>query len=120
MEIMMDDMDNIFNKRQSILIANVMVNGKAVDIFVNDSGAIAAVGEGVRRQHKGEADLVIDGDGAIALPGLANTHTHAAMSLLRGYADDMILQDWLGQKIWPLEAPPYRQRCVLGNETGMS
>lgn len=104
MEIIMDDMDNIFNKRQSILIANVMVEGKAVDIFVNNGGIITAVGEGVRGQHKGEADLVIDGDGAIALPGLANTHTHAAMSLLRGYADDMILQDWLSQKIWPLEA----------------
>jgi 5-methylthioadenosine/S-adenosylhomocysteine deaminase len=97
-------MDDIFNKRQSILIANVMVDGKAADIFVNDGGFIAAVGEGVRLQHKDEADLVIDGDGAIALPGLANTHTHAAMSLLRGYADDMILQDWLSQKIWPLEA----------------
>ena len=36
MENIMDDVDNIFNKRQSILIANVMVNGKAVDIFVND------------------------------------------------------------------------------------
>ena len=35
---------------------------------------------------------------------LSNTHTHAAMSLLRGYADDMILQDWLTQKMWPLEA----------------
>ena len=100
----MGDMDNIFNKRQSILIANVMVDGKPADIFVNDGGTLAAVGEGVRGQYKGEADLVIDGDGAIALPGLANTHTHAAMSLLRGYADDMILQDWLSQKIWPLEA----------------
>ncbi len=97
-------MDDIFNKQQSILIANVMVNGKQADLFVNDEGIIAAVGDGIRGQHKGEADLVIDGDGAIALPGLANTHTHAAMSLLRGYADDMILQDWLSQKIWPLEA----------------
>jgi 5-methylthioadenosine/S-adenosylhomocysteine deaminase len=97
-------MDDIFNKRQSILIANVMVDGKRADLFVNDGGIIGAIGEGVRKQHKGEADVVIDGDGAIALPGLANTHTHAAMSLLRGYADDMILQDWLSQKIWPLEA----------------
>ena len=56
------------------------------------------------REYQGEADLIIDGNGAIALPGLVNTHTHAAMSLLRGYADDMILQDWLSQKIWPLEA----------------
>ncbi|MHB8162727.1 MAG: amidohydrolase family protein [Methanoregula sp.] len=97
-------MDDIFNRRQSILIANVMIDGKQADIFVDDGGIIAAAGEGVRGQYKSEADLVIDGDGAIALPGLANTHTHAAMSLLRGYADDMILQDWLSQKIWPLEA----------------
>jgi len=97
-------MDDIFSRRQSILIADVMVNGKSSDVFVNDDGTIGAVGEGIRREHKGEADLIIDGDGAIALPGLVNTHSHAAMSLLRGYADDMILQDWLSQKIWPLEA----------------
>ena len=97
-------MDDIFNRRQSILIANVVVDGKTADIFVDCGGVIAAIGEGVRGQYKGEADLVIDGDGAIALPGLANTHTHAAMTLLRGYADDMILQDWLSRKIWPLEA----------------
>ena len=38
------------------------------------------------------------------LPGLVNLHTHAAMSLLRGYADDMALMDWLSQRIWPAEA----------------
>jgi 5-methylthioadenosine/S-adenosylhomocysteine deaminase len=97
-------MDDIFNKRQSILIADVLVNGKTADLFLNDEGIIAAAGDGIRGQYKGEADLVIDGDGAIAVPGLSNTHTHAAMSLLRGYADDMILQDWLSRKIWPLEA----------------
>ena len=62
------------------------------------------IGENERMRHKGEAEFIIDGDQAIALPGLVNTHTHAAMTLLRGYADDMILQDWLMQKIWPLEA----------------
>jgi len=97
-------MDDIFGRQQSILIADVRVNGKCSDIFVNDDGTIGAAGEGIRREHKGEADLIIDGNGAIALPGLVNTHSHAAMSLLRGYADDMILQDWLSQKIWPLEA----------------
>ena len=81
-----------------------MVNDRIADIFVRDDGTIGAIGEGIRKDHKGEADLIIDGNGAIALPGMVNTHTHAAMSLLRGYADDMILQDWLSQKIWPLEA----------------
>lgn len=51
-----------------------------------------------------EADVVIDGTGKIAMPGLINTHTHAAMTLMRGYSDDMDLMDWLENKIWPIEA----------------
>lgn len=47
---------------------------------------------------------VIDGSGKIALPGLINLHTHSSMTLLRGYADDMPLQSWLEDKIWPAEA----------------
>ncbi len=39
----------------------------------------------------------------ILLPGLINCHTHAAMSLLRGVADDLPLMDWLQNHIWPLE-----------------
>ena len=38
------------------------------------------------------------------LPGLVNLHTHAAMTLLRGYADDIALMDWLNQRIWPAES----------------
>ena len=40
----------------------------------------------------------------VLLPGLINLHTHAAMALLRGYADDIQLMDWLNQRIWPAEA----------------
>ncbi|MBP9714596.1 MAG: TRZ/ATZ family hydrolase [Sterolibacterium sp.] len=40
----------------------------------------------------------------LLLPGLVNLHTHAAMSLLRGYADDLPLMDWLQKHIWPAEA----------------
>ncbi len=97
-------MDTIFEGNSSLLITNVNVDGRIVDIFVDDQGTIGDVGDRIRSLHKGEADFIIDGDHAIALPGLVNTHTHAAMTLLRGYADDMILQDWLSQKIWPLEA----------------
>lgn len=49
-------------------------------------------------------DHIIDAAGKIALPGFINTHTHAAMTLMRGYADDMPLQSWLQNKIWPFEA----------------
>jgi len=47
---------------------------------------------------------VINGQGKVIMPGLINMHTHAAMTLLRGYADDMPLMDWLNKKIWPAEA----------------
>ena len=97
-------MADIFEKKHSLLITNVMAEGRAVAIYVDETGTIGGIGERVAGEHKGEAEFIIDGDGAIALPGLVNTHTHAAMTLLRGYADDMILQDWLTQKIWPLEA----------------
>ncbi|HJW27220.1 MAG TPA: TRZ/ATZ family hydrolase [Rhodocyclaceae bacterium] len=40
----------------------------------------------------------------IVIPGLVNLHTHAAMSLLRGYADDLPLMEWLQTRIWPAEA----------------
>ena len=46
----------------------------------------------------------VDRANAILMPGLINTHTHAAMSLLRGIADDLTLQDWLEHYIFPAEA----------------
>lgn len=46
----------------------------------------------------------LDGSNHIAAPGMVNVHTHAAMTLLRSYADDMVLMDWLQNKIWPAEA----------------
>ncbi|HIQ33017.1 MAG TPA: amidohydrolase, partial [Methanothermococcus okinawensis] len=46
---------------------------------------------------------IIDGNKKCAIPGLSNNHTHIPMTLLRGIADDMILEDWLREKIWPNE-----------------
>ena len=95
---------DLLNYSGALLIRDVFVNGKRGDIFIDDTGTIAGCGEGIAGIHRGEAEVTIDGKGSIAMPGLVNTHTHAAMTLLRGYADDMVLQDWLTQKIWPLEA----------------
>jgi 5-methylthioadenosine/S-adenosylhomocysteine deaminase len=47
---------------------------------------------------------LIDARGAIVMPGLVNAHTHAAMTLFRGYADDLPLREWLFEKIFPAEA----------------
>ena len=49
------------------------------------------------------ADYTIDGRDMLAVPGFVNAHTHASMTLLRSYADDMNLMDWLQKKIWPVE-----------------
>jgi 5-methylthioadenosine/S-adenosylhomocysteine deaminase len=51
-----------------------------------------------------DAEETIRGSHLVALPGLVNTHTHAAMTLLRGYADDMALEPWLQTRIWPFES----------------
>ncbi len=45
----------------------------------------------------------VDAKGKVVIPGLINTHQHAAMSLLRGYADDLPLKEWLEKRIWPIE-----------------
>jgi 5-methylthioadenosine/S-adenosylhomocysteine deaminase len=96
--------EEILNRGGPFLIRDVLAGGLRNDIFVDENGTIAAVGNGIGREYEGSAGFTIDGSRCIALPGLVNTHTHAAMTLLRGYADDMVLGDWLTQKIWPLEA----------------
>lgn len=95
-------MNDIFTARGSVLIAGVTVNGSTVDITIDEEGTIAGIGKDARKTI--DADIIIDGSDRVAIPGLVNTHTHAAMTLLRGYADDMPLQEWLSEKIWPLEA----------------
>ncbi len=72
-------------------------DGKLYDIGILGN-QIAYVGrEPVAGMH------VIDGRKHLAAPGLVNAHTHVAMTLFRSYADDMVLMDWLQNKIWPME-----------------
>ena len=70
---------------------NIMIDG-------NKIAAIGAVPDDFR------AGKIIDGEGKLAAPGFINAHTHTSMTLLRGYADDMALMDWLNNMIWPTEA----------------
>jgi 5-methylthioadenosine/S-adenosylhomocysteine deaminase len=65
---------------------------------------IAAVGTKAEIDKRFQAKSRIDSPDAILIPGLINTHTHAPMTLLRGIADDMRLQDWLEKFIFPAEA----------------
>ncbi|CAM4400870.1 5-methylthioadenosine/S-adenosylhomocysteine deaminase [Paenibacillus endophyticus] len=62
-----------------------------------------------------EAVEKIDGSKLAFMPGLINTHGHAAMSLLRGYSDDQNLQVWLEQKMWPMEGKYVDQDTRAGS-----
>jgi 5-methylthioadenosine/S-adenosylhomocysteine deaminase len=66
--------------------------------------SIVAVGGTTDLVSQFDAVKVIDARGAIIMPGLINTHAHAAMSLFRGIADDLGLNDWLQKYIFPAEA----------------
>lgn len=68
--------------------------------IVADDGRIAAVGPG---RPDVTAEEVIDAAGCVVIPGFVNAHTHLAMTLMRGFADDMRVREWLEQKIWPTE-----------------
>jgi 5-methylthioadenosine/S-adenosylhomocysteine deaminase len=78
---------------------------------VIENGAVAVAGDhivdvGTRAEidRRYSARQRLERPDAILAPGLINTHTHAAMSLFRGIADDMNLQDWLTKYIFPAEA----------------
>jgi 5-methylthioadenosine/S-adenosylhomocysteine deaminase len=66
-----------------------------------ERGRIVALGPGVGAEPGDEA---IDAGGAHLVPALVNGHTHAAMTLFRGYGGDLPLMRWLEEKIWPVEA----------------
>jgi 5-methylthioadenosine/S-adenosylhomocysteine deaminase len=65
-----------------------------------------------------EAEHVLDGRRKVLLPGLINAHTHLSMTLLRGYADDMPLREWLDTKIWPIERKLTGKLCNAGAQLG--
>ncbi|MCI0497983.1 MAG: amidohydrolase [Thermoplasmata archaeon] len=84
----------------SVIVRNVLLDGSASDILIED-GLIAGIGDAGMFRSRGAT--VIDGTGKAAIPGMVNTHTHAAMTLFRSYANDLPLMTWLSERIWPLE-----------------
>ncbi len=83
----------------SLCIRRASLDGVEVGLRCDD-GVIAALGPDVEPDA---GDEVIDGSGLALVPGLVNGHTHAAMTLFRGYADDLPLMEWLEKHIWPVE-----------------
>jgi 5-methylthioadenosine/S-adenosylhomocysteine deaminase len=99
-----------------VMTAEVVVTGDAAGT-VYAPGEVAWSGDrlvyvGPPRGRTGGRRIAV-GDGAI-LPGLVNTHNHAGMALLRGYADDARLMAWLRDHIWPVEARMTAEDVYVG------
>ncbi|KMK76407.1 amidohydrolase [Alkalihalobacillus pseudalcaliphilus] len=74
-----------------------------------EQGQFKEIKQGNPRIELVKENDVIDGKGKWAIPGFVNTHTHIGMNLLRGYSDELPLQKWLQEKMWPFEAKLDRQ-----------
>ena len=75
---------------------------------------IAAVGTSAE-MNKWTAPRIVDARGGIIMPGLINTHTHAAMTCFRGLADDLPLMNWLQEHIFPAEAKLDEKKVYSGS-----
>lgn len=82
-----------------VVPANVLLENHAVVIQAGKIIAICAIADVSKYQSTETIQL----DEHVLMPGLINLHTHAAMSLMRGLADDVSLMPWLEQHIWPAE-----------------
>lgn len=93
----------------------IVKNGTVVTINANmqiiENGAIAVqngiiieIGKSTELLPKYQAKRIIDATGQLIMPGMVNAHSHASMTVFRGYADDLPLQTWLNDYIFPAEA----------------
>jgi 5-methylthioadenosine/S-adenosylhomocysteine deaminase len=80
--------------------AGTVIEGGAIAI---DEGLIIAIGSAADIEAKYSAVETLDGKKRVVMPGLVNGHSHAAMTLLRGVADDLALMDWLLNYVFPAE-----------------
>lgn len=106
-----------------VLFKNITVVTMDDEAGVIENGFVATKGGRIEyagtEEPTGQFETVIDGRGKVLMPGLINTHSHLAMTLLRGYADDMNLQDWLYNKIFPFEDKLTAEDIIEGSKIGI-
>ncbi|MCT4607296.1 MAG: amidohydrolase [Marinisporobacter sp.] len=103
---------NILINNGSILIFNkekAFIQNKNIAI---ENGIIKYIGKVPDDFHY---DKCIDATDKLIMPGLINTHTHLPMSLLRNYADDLPLWEWLTEKVWPCESKLTEEMIYWGS-----
>ena len=89
-------------ENDQILKGEIWIQNERI-LYVGDGSDTGAVSQRLQLQNI-SWDREIDCEGNLLMPGFKNAHTHSAMTVLRSYADDMPLQDWLNKQIFPVEA----------------
>ena len=80
------------------------IESEEIEVWT-DKDKISFVGKPDSEQlKKASFEREYDLKGNLLMPSFKNAHTHSAMTFLRSYADDMPLQDWLFQQVFPMEA----------------
>ena len=92
-------MDTLFSHVNIVTMNEQMTLWQDAFLGVTD-GKIAYM---AKKPPEEKPKQIIDGTGMVLMPGLINCHTHLPMYILRGYADDLNLQDWLERYIFPRE-----------------
>lgn len=120
-------MDGKTDQQVDVLITNGMVLALDADGTCIENGGVAVAADkivaiGSAAQMKDfHADQIIDAQGKLIMPGLVNTHNHMPMSLFRGLADDLPLEQWLQEHIFPAEAKFVNPRSVkLGTQLSIA
>ena len=106
---------SILIKNATILTQNKKREKVKGNIYIEDNNIVQIS----KKPISLDADYVLEGKKKLVLPGFINTHTHVPMTLLRGYGDDMVLNKWLEERIWPVEAKLDNKSVEIGTKLGL-
>lgn len=112
MNILIKNIDAVTCDESNMVIKNT-------NIAIKDN-YIYYIGTDEQKLGEFKADRVIDGRNKLAMPGLVNTHTHSGMTILRNYANDVPLEEWLFNNIIPTEAKFNEEDIYWGTMLGMA
>ncbi len=100
--------------------ATIIIEDGYITKIISGDEAKTPAGQQALEAAVAGAERIVDGTNTVAAPGFVNTHTHIAMGLLRNYADDLELMDWLQNAIWPAEAKLNSELVRVGTQLGIA
>ena len=112
------------DKPRKILIENarIILGSKGTiqekSILISDRKIVAIGDKTAIEQAQGSWELDLDASNCLVMPGFVNNHSHIAMALLRGMAEDLPLFNWLRDKVWPIEAKLKPWQIEIGAALG--